>query len=392
MEFNWEFGQVSDEEEADRLGTIVSQCFNCTENRWLVYRDRIGLENIRVLRQEGEILAGLGIYHMGQWFGSRRVPMAGIAAVGVAPEHRGRGVAAQLMLKTLEELSANGIAISTLYPATQRLYRKVGYEQGGSHCQWELPIRTVTSNQSDLAITPVNPLSPEVFQEIYTQQARNASGHLDRHPAIWQEKIWDLEQEQKVYGYLVGSPKPQGYIIFSQKTQGEEIYLNVIDWVALTAAARNRLWRFVAHHSSIIEKIVWWGSPIEPGLFLLAEQTARIRKIQHWLLRVVNAERALEMRGYPMELDAELHLAVRDNLLSNNNSHFILTVSGGRGEVRRGGKGDLQLDISGLAPLYTGFLTPYQLRSLGQLEATERSLSIATQLFASAPPWMPDFF
>ena len=51
MEFNWKFGQVSDEQEADRLGTIVSQCFNFTENLWPVYRDRIGLENIRVLRR-----------------------------------------------------------------------------------------------------------------------------------------------------------------------------------------------------------------------------------------------------------------------------------------------------------------------------------------------------
>ena len=55
-----------------------------------------------------EVLAGLGIYRLGQYFGGRSVPMAGIAAVGVPPEHRGRGVAKQLMTLTLQGLRDEG--------------------------------------------------------------------------------------------------------------------------------------------------------------------------------------------------------------------------------------------------------------------------------------------
>ncbi|MBW4476742.1 MAG: sterol carrier protein domain-containing protein [Tolypothrix brevis GSE-NOS-MK-07-07A] len=56
------------------------------------------------------------------------------------------------------------------------------------------------------------------------------------------------------------------------------------------------------------------------------------------------------------------------------------------------GKGELQLDIKGLAPLYTGLFIPQQLQITGKLKGTETSLDIATQIFASTSPWMADFF
>jgi predicted acetyltransferase len=107
---------------------------------------------------------------------------------------------------------------------------------------------------------------------------------------------------------------------------------------------------------------------------------------------VVDLRKALEKRGYPSGIQTELHLEVQDNLLPENNGKFILSVLNGRGEVTQGGKGELKLDVGGLAPLYTGLFTARQLQLAGQLEATETALSTTTQLFAGASPWMPDFF
>jgi len=125
---------------------------------------------------------------------------------------------------------------------------------------------------------------------------------------------------------------------------------------------------------------------------LLPEQTAKIYRLERWMLRVINVSTALEKRGYPQKLETELHLEVRDDLLPENNGRFVLHVSNGQGEVTKGGKGELQLDISGLAPLYTGLFTPHQLQLMGYLEAKEPALLAATQLFAGSQPWMPDFF
>jgi len=78
---------------------------------------------------------------MGQWWGSQRVPMTGIAGVGVTPEYRGTGVAIALVQDTVKELHRQGVPLSVLYPATQHLYRKAGYEQAGTACWWEISTR-----------------------------------------------------------------------------------------------------------------------------------------------------------------------------------------------------------------------------------------------------------
>ena len=110
------------------------------------------------------------------------------------------------------------------------------------------------------------------------------------------------------------------------------------------------------------------------------------------MLRVINVGKALEKRGYPLGIETELHLDVQDDLLKENNGKFILSVANGRGKVTRGGKGELKLDVRGLAPLYTGLFSPQALQLAGYLDATQKTISTATQLFVSVSPWMPDFF
>jgi predicted acetyltransferase len=313
--------------------------------------------------------------------------MAGIAAVGIAPEYRGSGAAVEMLRQTLKELYAQGVPISVLYPATQRLYRKVGYEQGGSFYTWEMPTQSIYLSDRSLPMQPVT-LEHHQFDRLYHQQAKATNGYLNRNGAIWEQVV-----EPPNYAYLIGKDtQAEGYIIFSQRREDNSSMIFIRDLVLLTPAAVRRFWAFIADHRSQIEKVRWRDSAVESLTLILPEQTAKISHSFRWMLRVMNVGKALEKRGYPQELEAELHLEVRDNLLPQNNGKFILTVSKGRGEVTKGGKGELQLDVDKLSSMYTGLFTPYQLQLTGQLQATETALSVATQMFAGFSPWMPDFF
>ncbi|MFB2837613.1 enhanced intracellular survival protein Eis, partial [Floridanema evergladense] len=182
MKLHREFGLLS-QEEAKQLAAILGQCFAFTDTQR--YFDRIGLDNFRVIREGEKIVGGLGIYQMGQWFGGKSVPMAGLAAVGVPPEQRGTGVAFELLSQTLQELHEREVPISALYPATQRLYRKVGYEQGGYFCRLEVPTNSIGLSDRTLPIQPVNPIDYQIFSDIYCQSAIKINGNLDRNQAIW---------------------------------------------------------------------------------------------------------------------------------------------------------------------------------------------------------------
>ncbi len=387
----FEYSQNVNPEDVQRLGNILDQCFiELPESE--SYFNRIGVENLRVIHQNEQIAGGLAIIPMSQWWGGVSVPMTGIAAVGIAPEYRGTGAAIALMQYTVKELYGLGVPISVLFPATQRLYRKAGYEQGGISCIWEIPAESIQVGKQPLPVKSVVPINLEVFHDLYQKQARLNNGYLNRNQFIWQDVNQPLEK-QTLYAYIFGEAnQPQGYIIFSQHADKDGTILRIRDWVVLTTAAAQTFWSFIGNHRSQIDKVHWRSSPVDFLSLLLPEQTAKIKHISRWMLRVIDVVKALEKRGYPASIQTELHLEVEDDLIAENNGKFILSVTNGRGEVTKGGKGELKLDIKGLAPLYTSLFTPQQLQIAGKLQGTETSLDTATQIFAGSSPGMADFF
>src|SRR5262249_25447711 len=103
-------------------------------------------------------------------------------------------------------------------------------------------------------------------------------------------------------------------------------------------------------------------------------------------------KRALTERGYIEGVTDELHLDVRDDLIPENQGRFVLSIAGGKGKVKRGGKGRLRLDVRGLAPLYTGHMHPASLAVAGLLTGHADEIRKAATIFSSPAPWMPDYF
>lgn len=374
-------------QELDQLGEIDCQCFVYPRSKWESYLNCLGRENFRVITNGDRAIAGLAIYHLSQWFNDKAVSMAGIASVGVAPEDRGRGIANRLLSQTIQELHSRQVAISTLYPSTQAPYRQLGYEQGGSYCKWKLPTASIRLQSRNLSIKRIEAGDLSILADIYRQQARLNNGNLERNKAVWERVLEKPEQE--LYTYLIGSiARPEGYIIFTQER--EQILIR--DWALLTAAAAKRVWTFLGDHRSQIKEVTWWGSPSNPFLLLLPEQTAKIVRQTIWMTRIIDLPAALSQRGYPLGIEAELHLDIQDDLLPSNNGKFCLQVSQGKGEVRQGGNGDFQLDIRHLASLYTGFWSPLQLQQLDYLQTNSVALATASLIFTGDRPWSADYF
>ena len=387
------YAPLCDAADEDTLRDLLSQSLNVPHDRWPFLLNVIGRENLRVLRRSGRIIGGLGIYRMGQWFGGRPVPCGGISVVGIAPEERARGAAVFLMRAALEELHENGTALSSLFASTQRLYRRVGYEQSGNRHYHELPLSAIGEMGRPLPVVSVGVGDSQPFEEQTRQRARITSGNLERTAGLWQRIL--SFPDQTVYGYLIGDvAAPEGHIIYYQKSdQPGPFNLCVRDMLALTRAAARTLWAFIRDHRSVAESVIWFGPANEPLLNLTEECRMQRSRFDHrWLLRIVEVRKALETRGYPEDAAGELHVDIQDDLLSANHGRFVLSVADGRGEVRPGGRGDLRTDIRGLAPLYSGLFTPAVLRMTGQIETDDRTLATAARLFAGPEPWMAEMF
>jgi predicted acetyltransferase len=357
---------------------------------------RVGIQNFREVRLRGELVAGFGYVPMGQWFGGANVPCYGITVVGVAPEQRGTGVGLSMLRMMLEELQREGIPLSSLYPATVSFYKRVGFERAGYRLIYELPLNEIEVRESDASMVPVTESDYPTLRELYERRARLSPGNLERPEWMWQRKL--QSDEQRYFRYLVTRDgAPEGYLIYRQGDTNTPI--SVVDSCVLTPEAGRRLLKFFAGHRSMIESVTWAGGPLDPFAYLLREPMVAVARSRvkttlslDWMLRLVDVSKALALRGYPTGLNAELHLDVRDDILPSNEGRLVLEIAGGRGEVRPGGQGRIRLDVRDLAALYSSFMSPAELRTLGTLDGPDADLALGGAVFAGPRPWMADMF
>jgi predicted acetyltransferase len=391
------YGLPADEAEIDELARIYSWSFSFPEEGAREALTKLGRETTRVLREDGRLTAGFNALPMAQWFGGASVSMAGVHAVGVSPEHRGKGVATRLMQAAVREFRDSEYALSALYPAKLVLYRRVGYELAGG--RYFVTLKTPDLQLADrkgvgeLALRPIAEADDEAVRETYRRFARRESGFLDRGEFSWR-RVRE-PRNQKARGFLVeGDEGVEGYVYLSEK-RGEGVLgydIEVSDIIALTPRACRRLLVFFGDHRSLGFSIRWPGHPADVLLQQLAEPRYRVELFCPWTLRIIDVPRALAARGYPQGVTAELHFAVADDTLPENEGRFVLSVAEGRGEVRVGGNGSLGVDVRGLAALYSGYRSPFAARSAGLLDGPEDDLRTAGAVFAGPAPWMPDMF
>ena len=354
------------------------------------WADWVPRENVRIARRGERMIGGAALVPMGQWFGGRPVKMTGISAVGIEPAERAGGAGGALMREIVLELHREGVPLSSLYPATNTVYRRCGYELAGSHIRYRLETDHADARDRSLRIELTE--DREAIRRVYDEHARRTAGLVDRNDDLW-NRVFETYKQEASQSYLVeGENGPEGYVVYyrtPREGMGQDMYANV---VALTPDAARRIVTFVADHRSFIRTFNWNGSAGESINFVLSEPRATVKMSWPWMTRIVDVERALTDRGYPAGLIAELHLEVRDDLITDNDGPFVLRVRDGAGSVERGGRSKVSLDVRGLAPLYTGYTSAYELLNTGYIEGSDEDLAALSAVFAGPAPWSADFF
>jgi predicted acetyltransferase len=389
---DYEVGEVVGDEDFEALTGILAQSFRVAVDKMRENARLMERELLRVVRCDGRVVGGLKLIPMGQWFGGRSVPMTGIAAVGIDPAFRGRGAGSALMRETMRELAAQGVALSTLYPATVPIYRGAGFELAGSRFKARLPLAGLSARAAGLPMREGLPADFPAMDAAYRRFARERNGLLDRGDYIWNRLRYPQGEAAK--HYMFGADEePEGYLSFTQAPASDGFYeLKVTDVVANTEAAAKGLLAFFGAHQSMATVAHLQASANHPMLLAQPDWRAEVSLHLNWMLRVVRVDKALEARGYGAGIGAELHLEVVDDVVPGNAERWVLHVADGRGRVEAGGEGRLKLDVRALAALYSGHQTPDALHGRGMLQASEDERALTRSVFAGSAPWMPSIF
>jgi predicted acetyltransferase len=344
--------------------------------------------------------AGAAIVHdMRQYWLGQPVAMAGISAVKVAPEHRGRGIGRTLMTEVLRLTGERGYPLSALYPATMPIYRSLGWELAGAKHRFTIPARSLLAPREpdaeghggggahrDVPMRRVTPADAATVIEVIGDSHRAAG---DAGPLTWDEgPAAQWLSRPDLYTYLAGD---DGFAAYRWADGG--LWVERVH--ARTPETLRALWAVIASHSSTAGAVTGWIAPNDPFWWLTQERDATITRRAMWMLRVVDASAAIAARGFPPGLSISVLLQINDKARPANTGPWQLTVTDGSGTLSPNGSGPqpspLAVGPRGLAALYAG-VPVASLRLSGLASGgTPECDALLTAAFAASAYMVDDF-
>lgn len=380
-----------------RYRTFTADTFEVDEDGTYVEDER------RVVAElDGRIVGHAAAWRHGQFFGGRPVPMAGVAAVIVEPQVRGRGVATALVRALIDRVREQGDAIATLFPATVAPYRRLGWELAGTLPRHTLPTRALLSiapPAGDVQLRPARADDLEALQQRYREAVALHDGWLDLDPRYraynagdpddrGADEWWVAERDGEVTGYTLYSREDRDDAAGGNR-------LIVRELIATDADTERALWRLVGGSWTVWPTTQLRGE-VEPVVqHLLAESEAEPEPGEwaRWMTRVLDLPEAVAARGYPAGLSGAVHLDVQDHVVEANAGRWVLEVRGGRASATRGGDGTVRTDVGALSATYTGATSATSWHRLGRLVTDDATaLELLDETFRGPTPTGAHYF
>ncbi|NHN34579.1 GNAT family N-acetyltransferase [Paenibacillus agricola] len=381
---------------------------------------------------DGKLAARLTLLDLHIWLHGKRFNMGGIAGVATWPEYRRGGLVAGLLHHSLQVMKDQGQTLSFLHPFQFGFYRKFGWETYCDYIKYEIPT----------ALLPKLPAPPgrmvrvnhdmELLNPIYRSYATRYNGTLDRNEQWWQRRIFE-NRKGDIVAYYDDNGVASGYVQYEVKDRVCKIH----ELVALHYEAEKALWRFIADHDSMIEKVTLQAPADDRLPFLLDNPRIKQELVPYFMARIVDVAGFLEQ--FPFAANAgrvvqagagggaragavnetaagtrELVLKIKDAHAEWNNGSFVVKidatgaasveklpegssiVSGaeaeGGGSIGSAGATGLSCDISTLAAIFMGYQQPSFLQRINRLQGSDEAVQSLEALLPQQQTYLADYF
>jgi predicted acetyltransferase len=382
-------------DDVARIVALKAQAFNVNEIGQERERTNPNLDELRVAEIDGKVVGTARAIPFGHFYGGRAIDAAGISGVAVAAEARGKGVASAMMRELLAELKTR-VPISSLYPATVPLYRRLGYGFGGVRTFWKARLDTLPQT-AGVSLEPFTERDVPSINTAYERFALGTNGLVRRSDEWWQRRVLTDWNDKTQYRYMVREGgEVTGWIVYTLEHAGADAWVSKItarDMHWATPGAGNALLSLAALHRSTSESITWAGPPTDPVADLLEEDRVESAETFRWMLRLLDVPGAIEARGYSRLIDAAATIAVIDPLFPENAGPWRIEVKDGQAKVLPSAEpAEATADVQTWAGIWASFLRARDAVRQGGLRATGDAIEALDAIFGGPLPWIADFF
>ncbi len=386
-------------DDREPVARLVTRAFSATPGQpFHPDRPRVPDDRRLVAELDGRLVGHLGAWELGHHLGGRRVSTAGISAVVVAPEVRGRGVGGQLVRAGLEAARERGEALASLFPLTRHVYRRHGFELAGAYPNVEIDSAALAalSAAPEVELTPAGSDDLDRMLALERDLARSEPGMLDRSRDFALRTLRPGEHDLAVLALRDGALT--GYVVYGHgpATEDGAFYrLEVSELVGRDAPTLRALWRVLGSSTSAARTVEATVAPEDALELWLPERAWRARPVTwRWMTRLVDPAAAVAARGWPSGAHGVCQLHLSDPSWPELDGPWTLELDGeGGAQLTRGGDGHVAVDVGALASWFTGWASATQLARYGRLTGASpadlRLLDLAT---TGPTPWVRSFF
>jgi predicted acetyltransferase len=216
---------------------------------------------------------------------------------------------------------------------------------------------------------------------------------LKRTESWWKNRI--LERKKGTTAVYYGADgEAEGYVHYQVKDR----VCTVHELVHLKREARLALWRFLADHDSMIDKLVIRVPNDDRLPFLLDDPRIKQETIPYFMARIVDVKSFIEKYPFVSGAEAAFLLEIQDEHADWNNGVFTVTVD--ESGTARVAAEPLQVSdlpsvscsIQTLTALLTGYQRPSFLQDIGRLQGTLQGLGMLERLVPARTTYLADFF
>jgi predicted acetyltransferase len=387
---------VDDREVAARL---TFRAFTATPGQpFDADRPRVPDDRRVMAELDGRAVGHLGAWEFGHHLGGRRVATAGISAVVVAPEVRGRGVGGRLVRAGLEAARDRGEALASLFPLTRHVYRRHGFELAGAHPNVAIDTAALAAlpEAPEVELTTGDSADLDRMLALERDLARTEPGMLDRPREFARATLRFGDHDHVVLAHRGGALT--GYVVYGHGPASEDgafYRLEVRELIGRDAPTLRALWRVLGSSSSAARTVEATVAPEDALELWLPERAWRARSVTwRWMTRLVDPVGAIAARGWPTAPRGACQLRLTDPVWPDLDGPWTLEFDGhGAAQLTRGGDGHVAVDIGALASWFTGWTSATRLTRYGRVTGADPAdLHLLDAATTGPTPWVRSFF
>jgi len=362
--------------------------------------------------EDGKLATTYAAYPFTMRLNGAPAPAAGVTWVGTLPWFRRRGHLRAIMeadFKRRYEQREQPLAI--LLASIAGIYQRYGYAVVSSRYRYSIdpqwinfaPSVPTAAGRWREASRDELPLLKQLYKDFVTPR----NGYLHRGMPMWEGRVlatvpgaWDGQYGPSLLALYEENGEPLGYLAYAAKSfdahpegSGPGQRLTVRDYVYKTPAAYRAMWDFLRHFDLVVRVIVD-PAPIDDPAFdiMLDPRELHATRHDHLLGRIIDVERTLPLRPYG---EGRVVFEVVDTMCPWNADRWAVEAGPEGSAVSRTRETPhLTMDISALAQLLFGTVSPTQAVRIGRAEAAPGApMALWDAMWRTAyAPFCPDGF